>query len=241
MARRGLGKLMALAAVAGAAAASVSYVLQYKMFHKELDKDFREYEEDAPEEEAKEQEPSAPDSRSINRNYISLSSSKDEFKVAARDMAHATRNVLKDAGNILSDTAREAVSAAVDTAHIAVSTVKAKKDEYQEAAKADASEDSEFFEDDGFLDDDYVDEDDLFDYEQLDSPAPHRRKEDAAASEAPKPKEAHLTVDSTAETADEDLVDVPIGETDETPAPEAKAAEDSASSKTATIEDDTTA
>ena len=40
MAKR-LGKLVALAAVSGAVAAGVSYVLQYKTYHKELEKDFR--------------------------------------------------------------------------------------------------------------------------------------------------------------------------------------------------------
>ena len=47
--------------------------------------------------------------------------------MAAKDMASATKNVLKDAGNLFSDTAHEAVSAAVDTAHIAIHSMKAKK------------------------------------------------------------------------------------------------------------------
>lgn len=46
MAKKGWGKLVALAAVSGAVAAGVSYVLQYKTYHKELEKDFREFEED---------------------------------------------------------------------------------------------------------------------------------------------------------------------------------------------------
>ena len=41
MAKKGWGKLVALAAVSGAVAAGVSYVLQYKTYHKELEKDFR--------------------------------------------------------------------------------------------------------------------------------------------------------------------------------------------------------
>ena len=47
--------------------------------------------------------------------------------MAAKDMAAATKNVLKDAGNLFSDTAHEAVSAAVDTAHIALHSMKEKK------------------------------------------------------------------------------------------------------------------
>ena len=38
MAKRGLGKFVAFAAISGAVAAGVSYVLQYKIYHKELDR-----------------------------------------------------------------------------------------------------------------------------------------------------------------------------------------------------------
>ena len=44
MAKKGFGKFVAFAAISGAVAAGVSYVLQYKIYHKELDKDFREFE-----------------------------------------------------------------------------------------------------------------------------------------------------------------------------------------------------
>ena len=43
MAKKGFGKFVAFAAISGAVAAGVSYVLQYKIYHKELDKDFREF------------------------------------------------------------------------------------------------------------------------------------------------------------------------------------------------------
>ena len=131
MAKRGLGKFVAFAAISGAVAAGVSYVLQYKIYHKELDKDFREFEDEEDDEDDTVQEDTY-DPRKLNRNYISLNSSKDEFKMAAKDMAAATKNVLKDAGNLFSDTAHEAVSAAVDTAHIALHSMKAKKDEFFE-------------------------------------------------------------------------------------------------------------
>ena len=96
MAKKGWGKFVAFAAVTGAVAAGVSYVLQYKTYHRELEKDFREFEdggEDRTDEDGTER---TIDARSLDRNYISLSSSKDEFKVAAKDMAQATKNVLKD-------------------------------------------------------------------------------------------------------------------------------------------------
>lgn len=186
MAKKGWGKLVALAAVSGAVAAGVSYVLQYKTYHKELEKDFREFEED---EDSEANEASAEDSSfeaaKVNRNYISLTSSKDEFKVAAKDMAQATKNVLRDAGSLFSDTAHEAVSAAVDTAHIALNSMKAKKEEWKEDHEKDEEPAEELMEDEGFLDDDYVDDDDLYDYERLDSEPVYAEKEASRADEEP--------------------------------------------------------
>ena len=169
MSKKGWGKFVAFAAVSGAVAAGISYALQYKTFHKELEKDFREFEDDDESDKDSEQ-----DSRKTNRKYISLSSSKDELKLAARDMAEATKNVLKDASAVFSDTAHEAVSAAVDTAHIAMNSLKAKKDGFMEGREendsesADSSESSEKKPETEFLDDDYVDEDELFDYARID-------------------------------------------------------------------------
>lgn len=168
MAKKGWGKFVAFAAVTGAAAAGISYVLQYKTYHRELEKDFREFEENSEDGTGDTESKRTIDTRNVDRNYISLSSSKDEFKVAAKDMAQATKNVLKDAGSLLSDTAHEAVSAAVDTAQIALQTVKAKKADFAEEHSREKDDDSDLFEDEGFLDDDYVDEDDLFDYRRMD-------------------------------------------------------------------------
>ena len=152
MAKKGFGKFVAFAAISGAVAAGVSYVLQYKIYHKELDKDFREFEEDEEDEDASQSDSFDP--RKINRNYISLNSSRDEFKMAAKDMASATKNVLKDAGNLFSDTAHEAVSAAVDTAHIAIHSMKAKKDDLFE--EEDDPKKGDSFTEEDYLDDDYV-------------------------------------------------------------------------------------
>ena len=168
MAKKGWGKFVAFAAVTGAVAAGVSYVLQYKTYHRELEKDFREFEDGGEDRTDEDGTDRTIDTRSLDRNYISLSSSKDEFKVAAKDMAQATKNVLKDAGSLLSDTAHEAVSAAVDTAQIALQTVKTKKADFMDEHSRDKDDDSDLFEDEGFLDDDYVDEDDLYDYRRMD-------------------------------------------------------------------------
>lgn len=217
MAKRGLGKFVAFAAISGAVAAGVSYVLQYKIYHKELDKDFREFEDEEDDEDDTVQEDTY-DPRKLNRNYISLNSSKDEFKMAAKDMAAATKNVLKDAGNLFSDTAHEAVSAAVDTAHIALHSMKAKKDEFfeeEDTKKADMEPEDEF------LDDDYVDDDDLYDYARLDRSADEdngisvsvnadaseeltkEEAEEDAASDAAADEEAGKTAEAVAEPVKE--------------------------------------
>lgn len=196
MAKKGFGKLIAFAAITGAAAGAVSYALRYKMFHSELEKDFREFEDggdDFDEDGDEPDEAHTVDPRRTDRNYIALHASKDEFKLAAKDMAEATKNVLKDASAVISDTAHEAVSAAVDTAHIAISAVKTKRDELKESLDNDEEDDSDLFEDEGFLDDDYVDEDDLYDYTRTESdeiPAwkkPAEEKTEAAAPSEPTP------------------------------------------------------
>lgn len=188
MAKKGMGKLVAFAAVTGAVAAGVSYALRYKTFHNELEKDFREFEDGEDEEAAPEQEQTG-EPKKADRNYIALHASKDEFKVAAKDMAEATKNVLKDASVILSDTARDAVSAAVDTAHIAVAAVKNKKAELNDTAAAeDEDTEDEVLEDDGFLDDDYVDDGDLYDYSRLDADDSSCWKEPEEKAEEPKQK-----------------------------------------------------
>ena len=137
--------------------------------------------------------------------------------MAAKDMAAATKNVLKDAGNLFSDTAHEAVSAAVDTAHIAIHSMKTKKDDLFEADTKKAGDVTE----DEFLDDDYVDDDDLYDYARLDRSADEdngisvsvnadaseeltkEEAEEDAASDAAADEEAGKTAEAVAEPVKE--------------------------------------
>ena len=139
------GKILALAAVAGVAAAGISYFTKYRSFSKELDEDFRDFEE--------EEDDSIPDS-TMNRNYVSLHADKDEFMVAAgdvlnavKDAAGAAKNVVKDAAAIMTDTAKEAMNAAVDKAAAAKATFSGNaagnadsSDETVEAAESDEDE-----------------------------------------------------------------------------------------------------
>lgn len=131
------GKILALAAVVGAAAAGISYFTKYRSFSKELDEDFRDFEE--------EDETPIPDS-TMNRNYVSLHADKDEFMVAAgdvlsavKDAAGAAKNVVRDAAAIMTDTAKEAMNAAADTAAAAKPTFSGTSSD-PEAAEAPVEE-----------------------------------------------------------------------------------------------------
>ena len=74
MAKKHFGKLLTLAAIVGAAAAGVSYVLQYKSFHKELDEDFHDFEDDFDDfDDAGDKEASkTSDTAASERSYVCL-------------------------------------------------------------------------------------------------------------------------------------------------------------------------
>lgn len=121
------GKLARLALVAGAAAAAVSYYRQYSEFHRDLDEEFHDYEEDGESDHA-------PHAEAPNRNYVSLNANRGEFTAAAQNTLEAAKGMvtsaagmLKDVGNILADNLQAAsgertgeVQAAADTAAEAV-------------------------------------------------------------------------------------------------------------------------
>lgn len=73
MAKKHVGRFVALAAIAAAAAAGVSYFLQYKSFHKELDEDFHDFEDDFDDFKDTEE-----DTASDTRNYVSLTPDKKD-------------------------------------------------------------------------------------------------------------------------------------------------------------------
>ena len=67
MAKKHFGRFLAFAAIAGAAAAGISYFFQYKSFHKELDEEFHDFEDDFDE-----FEDTDDNSSTVTRNYVSL-------------------------------------------------------------------------------------------------------------------------------------------------------------------------
>lgn len=127
MAKRGIGGLFVFAAIAGAVAAGVSYLLQYNAYHKELESEFHEFEDE-------DEEAAFKSKKEPSRNYVALSSDKDDFIVAAKDtakaakgMAGAAKEMLKDVGNILLENASSASSLAGDTVKSVSEKVKTEK------------------------------------------------------------------------------------------------------------------
>lgn len=97
MAKKHFGRLLTLAAVVGAAAAGVSYFLQYKSFHKELDEDFHDFEDDFDDFDDTEEK----DDKEANRTYVTLNQEhkpeKEETKEPQAEEACAEEEVLTDA------------------------------------------------------------------------------------------------------------------------------------------------
>lgn len=110
--------------------------------------------ESAKEPESAEAKEDTADPRA-SRKYIPLNVSKDELKLAAKDMvsaageiAGAAKSVLKDAAVILSDTAYEAAVAAKDTAQIARAKLSERAELHrsrlhEEAAASDTAKDAD--------------------------------------------------------------------------------------------------
>lgn len=73
MAKKQFGKFITLAAVAGAAAAGISYFLRYKSFHKELDEEFHDFEDDFDGTEE-----TGDNSGTAARSYVSLNPDRTE-------------------------------------------------------------------------------------------------------------------------------------------------------------------
>lgn len=71
MSKKNTGLLIALGAIAGAAAAGISYYLKYKSFNEDVEKDFHEYED----EDNMEEESEVSSCDSSNRTYITLNKS----------------------------------------------------------------------------------------------------------------------------------------------------------------------
>lgn len=71
MAKKNFGRFLALAAISGAVAAGVSYFLKYSSFHKELDKEFHDF-------EGEDDDLQPHETEAGKRNYVPLGEKKEE-------------------------------------------------------------------------------------------------------------------------------------------------------------------
>lgn len=139
MSKKGFGQIFVIATIGGLVAAGISYMLQYKAFHKELEEEFHNFEEDElPVKDA-------------DRKYVALHADKDELVLAAKEtataakgMASAVKGLIKDVGSILKDQAASIKSVASDSA----SLLKEKAEKHLKSDKSGKESESDILEDD---------------------------------------------------------------------------------------------
>ena len=85
MAKKHFGRFLAFAAITGAAAAGISYFLQYKSFHKELDEEFHDFEDDFDE-----FEDTDDNSSTATRNYVSLTPDRKNEEAKVDDISETS-------------------------------------------------------------------------------------------------------------------------------------------------------
>ena len=121
MAKKNLGKFLALTAISTAIAAGVSYFLKYRSFHAELDEDFHDFEGDDDTFDG-----ALPhEGEAATRNYVPLGEKKEESSL--KEAAEAVKTVsekaedaavlaAEEASEHIAETAEQVKKAAADTA-----------------------------------------------------------------------------------------------------------------------------
>ncbi len=98
MAKKNLGRFLALTAISTAIAAGVSYFFKYRSFHAELDEDFHDFEGDDDDFDG-----TLPHEReAAKRNYVPLGEKKDAGSVD--DAAQEEKEEAKTAGDAAAGT-----------------------------------------------------------------------------------------------------------------------------------------
>lgn len=101
MAKKHIGKFLTFAAIAGAAAAGISYFLQYKSFHKELDEEFHDFEDDFDEfEDTDDNDNDSP----VTRNYVSLTPDRKAEEVKEDGVGEEPDDAADEEVSALSET-----------------------------------------------------------------------------------------------------------------------------------------
>ena len=99
MAKKNLGKFLALTAISTAIAAGVSYFLKYRSFHAELDEDFHDFEGDDDTFDG-----TLPhEGEAATRNYVPLGEKKEESSL--KEPAESVKDAAEKVNKAASDTA----------------------------------------------------------------------------------------------------------------------------------------
>ena len=102
MAKKNMGKFVALAAVTGAIAAGVSYFLKYKSFNKELDEEFHDFEGEVDDEEF---DGTLPHEDEVaERNYVTLGEKKaEEAAEIVEEVAETAEEAIEEAATVIEE------------------------------------------------------------------------------------------------------------------------------------------
>ena len=107
MAKKNVGKFVALAAVTGAIAAGVSYFLKYKSFNKELDEEFHDFEGEINDEEFDGTLPH--EEETAERTYVTIGEKKAEPAEEAAEGTEEVQETIEEAAEpVMEETAAEA-------------------------------------------------------------------------------------------------------------------------------------
>lgn len=149
MAKKHFGRFLTFAAIAGAAAAGISYFLQYKSFHKELDEDFHDFEDDFDEFEDTDDK----DNAAVTRNYVSLTperkSSEEEMspesdETDGREKTGEAQEPAEDASeNASADSSEDTASAEQQDTDPADKATLSEEEKTAAAPEADGKDESE--------------------------------------------------------------------------------------------------
>jgi len=137
-------KLLFLASLAGAAVAGVSYILKYKGYQRELEGEFKDFDDELDEN---------TDNNPSDRKYTELKSSTDEFVTAAKDtansakgMASAAKEVIKGVANIVGDNVAAATDVAKDTTKPIFDKAKEQFDKAAKKSEEESEVEVDFYE-----------------------------------------------------------------------------------------------
>lgn len=128
MAKKNLGKFLALTAISTAIAAGVSYFLKYRSFHAELDEDFHDFEGDDDSFDG-----SLPhEGETAQRNYVPLGEKKEESPV--KEASEAVKDAAGAAAEKAGDMASQAAEKVKETAEAVEEHVSDAAGQVKEAA-----------------------------------------------------------------------------------------------------------